>query len=301
MNKEIGVENPQGQTKNGGEIDVSDILGEIEDEEIDVRDILDELEDNEGETYVPDEGHTMQDPPPQPNIERLPNKTKGGILGRFFGWLFPSKEPSAGDLKNKEKGDNISTTAPSKTPKPLESERQSVSGNNTAEAKANDNVEKTDGNEQQEQPEAEDTEDKELDELRDEYIEDIKDNSEFPETIVDDGEPYEKISPEENAKMREEFKEKREKLIKEWEEKNGKEWPRYEKDVYDKNGNIIRRAGDRYDAHHIRPLSWGGKNTADNITPISAEKHHDKQGIHAPGSPYAKITNHLEGGKKNEA
>lgn len=33
----------------------------------------------------------------------------------------------------------------------------------------------------------------------------------------------------------------------------------------------------------------GGKNEASNITPLHAEVHYDKQGIHAPNSPYTKM------------
>ena len=139
--------------------------------------------------------------------------------------------------------------------------------------------------------------DKELSELREEYIKDLKEKSEYPDTIEDDNEPYEKISPEKNAEMRDEFDEKREELIKEWEEKNGKEWPRYKEDVYDeKTGTLIRKAGDRYDAHHIHPLSLGGKNTVDNITPVSAEKHYDKRGVHASDSPYSNLEKQCKGG-----
>ena len=135
----------------------------------------------------------------------------------------------------------------------------------------------------------------ELDDLVDEYFDDLVDNSEYPETIENDGSPWEKVTPEENAKKREEFEDNKkdnpqckENLIKEWEEKHGKEWPRYKEDVY-VNGKLIRKAGDRYDAHHIKPLSFGGKNEVSNITPISAEKHFDKQGIHSPNSPYGRI------------
>lgn len=121
-----------------------------------------------------------------------------------------------------------------------------------------------------------------------EYIEYLKANSEYPETIEDDGSEYKKISPEENAKKRAEFNANKEKLIKEWEVKYGSEWPRYKEDVY-VNGKLQRRAGDRYDVHHIKPLSFGGKNEASNITPISAEKHFDKQGVHSTDSPYGKL------------
>jgi hypothetical protein len=137
----------------------------------------------------------------------------------------------------------------------------------------------------------------EQDELVGEYIDDLKANSEYPETIAYDGEPFERVSPEENAKKREEFENSdpdnehsKEALIKKWEEKNGKEWPRYTEDLVDgKTGRVIRTAGSRYDAHHIRPLCFGGKNEASNITPISAEKHYDHRGVHAPDSPYGKL------------
>jgi len=133
----------------------------------------------------------------------------------------------------------------------------------------------------------------EIEKLRQEYIDDLKDNSEYPETIEDSDKPYEKQTPEEIAEKRAEFNAIKEKLIKEWEEKNGREWPRYKEDVY-VNGQLIRKAGDRYDAHHIHPISFGGKNEASNITPISAEKHFDKQGIHAPESPYGKLEKVLQ-------
>lgn len=138
-----------------------------------------------------------------------------------------------------------------------------------------------------------------IEKLLKEYLDDLKNNSEYPDTIEDDGESYEKLSPEETAEKRAEFNANKERLIKEWEEKNGKEWPRYKEDVY-VNGKLIRKAGDRYDAHHIHPLSLGGKNESSNITPISAEKHFDKQGVHAPDSPYGKLEKALQEVKSNE-
>lgn len=127
-----------------------------------------------------------------------------------------------------------------------------------------------------------------IEKCRKEYIDDLKANSEFPELIEDYGSRYEKISPEENAEKRSEFNANKEKLILECEKKYSKEWPRYTEDVY-MNGKLQRRAGDRYDAHHINPLSFGGKNEASNLTPISVEKHFDKQGVHSPNSPYGKL------------
>ncbi len=135
-----------------------------------------------------------------------------------------------------------------------------------------------------------------MEKLRQEYIDDIKANSEFPDTINDSGAEYEKLSPEELAEKRAEFNAKKEQLIKEWEAENGREWPRYKEDLYI-NGKLIRKAGDRYDAHHIHPLSFGGKNESGNLTPISADKHFDKQGVHAPDSPYGKLEKFLREAK----
>lgn len=145
---------------------------------------------------------------------------------------------------------------------------------------------------QTEQPE------KELEEILQDYFKDLKESSECPETIPDkpfDAGDLEKRTPEENAKAREEFSDEKERLKREWEEVNGKPWPKYEHDVYSANGKLIRKAGSDYDAHHIQPLGMGGKNEVSNITPLNAEVHYDKQGIHAPDSPYSKLDQKLGG------
>lgn len=155
---------------------------------------------------------------------------------------------------------------------------------------------KTEANEPQN--ETDDSEEKNLENLLADYFDDLFEKSEFPETLtgqefeVDD---LEKLSPEETAKMREEFDDLKPELKKQWEEENGMPWPKYENDVYSSNGKLIRKAGSDYDAHHIQPLSLGGKNEAKNITPLHAEVHYDKQGIHAPDSPYSQIDKALGG------
>ena len=58
---------------------------------------------------------------------------------------------------------------------------------------------------------------------------------------------------------------------------------------------MIRKAGSDYDAHHIQPLGMGGKNEVRNITPLNAEVHYDKQGIHAADSPYSRLDQMLGG------
>lgn len=102
--------------------------------------------------------------------------------------------------------------------------------------------------------------------------------------------PWEKISPEIVVQKREEFNEIKPDLKSQWEEIHGVEWPKYREDVYSDNGNLIRKAGNDYDAHHIRPLCLGGENLADNITPLHAKDHYDKQGVHASETPYDQLT-----------
>ena len=98
-----------------------------------------------------------------------------------------------------------------------------------------------------------------------------------------------KISVEGNGIKREEFSKCKDNLIREWEDKNGCKWPTYNEDVYSPSGKLIRRAGDRYDAHHIQPLTFGGENRSSNLTPLHAAEHYDKQGIHSPESPFGKL------------
>lgn len=132
----------------------------------------------------------------------------------------------------------------------------------------------------------------ELSHLKAEYINELKKYSEYPETISDhDLDKYEikKQDPETVAALKEEFQKVKPELKKAWEELNGKPWPKYEKDVYSANGNLIRKAGSDYDAHHKQPLSLGGKNEVGNITPLSAECHYDHQGVHASGSTLDRI------------
>lgn len=128
--------------------------------------------------------------------------------------------------------------------------------------------------------------------LTDDYAKDLKDRSPCPDTLPDkpfSPDDLEKRSPEENANERQDFDEKKSDLKKQWEELHDRPWPKYEHDVYSENGKLIRKAGTDYDAHHIHPLSLGGKNEVSNITPMHASDHYDKQGIHAPNSPYSKL------------
>lgn len=135
-----------------------------------------------------------------------------------------------------------------------------------------------------------------------EYFQDLRDKSEVPDTLSEkpfDVSELKKISPEENAIMREQFSELRKDLKQQWEKDNGRSWPTYDKDVYitKKNGDQvkIREAGSDYDAHHIQPLGMGGKNEVSNITPLHADIHYDHRGVHELGSPYDKLNQILGG------
>lgn len=130
------------------------------------------------------------------------------------------------------------------------------------------------------------------------YFSDLKARSECPDTIVD--QPFQvsdlkKRTPEDNSRMRDEFDDKRTQLKREWAEANGRSWPTYDRDIYSANGKLIRKAGSDYDAHHIQPLGMGGRNEVSNITPLNAEVHYDKQGIHASDSPYSRLDQMLGG------
>lgn len=131
----------------------------------------------------------------------------------------------------------------------------------------------------------------EFKELKIEYFDDLKQKSEYPDTIDESlmDKEWSKITPELNGEMRDEFSTQKKDLIDEWEQMNDTKWPTYTEDVYSSSGKCIRHVGDRYDAHHIQPLTYGGKNEPSNITPLHASVHFDKQGIHAPDSPFGKM------------
>lgn len=130
------------------------------------------------------------------------------------------------------------------------------------------------------------------------YQKELKEYSAAPDTIPEnpiDFSELKRISPEENAIQKGEFNRNKDKLISEWEKINDKDWPTYKEDVViiGKSGQeiILRKAGDRYDAHHDIPTSLGGKNEASNITPIKADLHYDHKGIHRADGPCDRLMN----------
>lgn len=135
-----------------------------------------------------------------------------------------------------------------------------------------------------------------------EYLNDLLDKSTLPDTI-----PKDLLNPENFYKKpsdlvgqtRAEFKKTKDKLIKEWEQNTGESWPRYAKDLTiklkDGTEKIIRKAGQLYDAHHINPLTLGGENTWNNLTPLSADVHFDSRGVHRVNGALDKLTKLMEG------
>ncbi|MFU2164680.1 hypothetical protein ACMZ6Z_07815 [Streptococcus pluranimalium] len=91
------------------------------------------------------------------------------------------------------------------------------------------------------------------------------------------------LSPVETSKHRAKFNEVKDNLISEWEQYTGQEWPTYTEDVLGKNGKIVRRAGDKYDAHHIIENSFGGQHEWWNIHPAKFPNEH-QAGIHGGDS-----------------
>ena len=128
------------------------------------------------------------------------------------------------------------------------------------------------------------------------YFEEMKKYSDCPETIKEEAFSESDMrtpSDKEMKQLRDEYREVKNDLIDNWEKETGKEWPRYTEDVYikTKTGELvkIREAGARYDAHHIQPLSMGGKNEASNITPLRADVHMDHYGVHSLDGAYGKM------------
>ena len=94
---------------------------------------------------------------------------------------------------------------------------------------------------------------------------------------------FSKLSKEATEAARNQFKNIRSSLIKEWEKNTETTWPRYAEDVVNEAGNVIRRAGQYFDAHHIIELSTDGPNVWWNLHPASHPVEH-QQLIHGAQS-----------------
>ena len=97
-----------------------------------------------------------------------------------------------------------------------------------------------------------------------------------------------RLTTAESKAHRAQFNKVKSDLIDQWEAKTGQTWPRYAEDLYSKNGTLVRRAGQPYDAHHIIESSYGGPNEWWNMHPARFPDQH-QQGIHRVGGPGSQV------------
>ena len=94
---------------------------------------------------------------------------------------------------------------------------------------------------------------------------------------------FEKLDPEKSKLHKRLFNNARDKLIAEWEKNTGDKWPVYEKDELNEAGEVIRKANQPYDAHHLIESSYGGPNAWWNLHPAAFPSEHQAM-IHGAGS-----------------
>ncbi|WP_144556338.1 T7SS effector LXG polymorphic toxin [Bacillus pumilus] len=125
------------------------------------------------------------------------------------------------------------------------------------------------------------------------YVRDIEGRTgrELPKNQIDHlkaalrNKEYSKMSPIETAKHRAKFDSVKNKVIKEWERNTGQKWPVYNENIISgKTGKVIRKKGDKYDAHHIIENTFGGEHEWWNMHPAKFPNEH-QAGIHGAGSP----------------
>ncbi len=134
----------------------------------------------------------------------------------------------------------------------------------------------------------------ELKKIGNDYNDEVRDKSAAGEVNPNDVSKWKEVSVEECHNERADFQHNKDAIRSDWEKKNGQEWPRYKEDVYSEKGKLLAKEGDKYDAHHIQPLKYGGENTVENITPIHKNDHGKVNGIHRADSPYAKLEDHFK-------
>lgn len=97
-----------------------------------------------------------------------------------------------------------------------------------------------------------------------------------------------KLDPDKVKLHKKLFDNAKDKLIDEWEKNTGDIWPVYAKDILNDAGEVIRTAGQRFDAHHLIESSFGGPNAWWNLHPAAFPSEH-QAGIHAINSLANKI------------
>jgi hypothetical protein len=109
-----------------------------------------------------------------------------------------------------------------------------------------------------------------MEQLKMGYLEQLENLSPNPDWINMEGAELtdiSNISPQEMAQKRQEFLEMKDELKAAWETENGVQWPKYENDLFSKDGQQIAKAGTDLEVYHIQPLEMGGENVVKNITP----------------------------------
>jgi len=99
---------------------------------------------------------------------------------------------------------------------------------------------------------------------------------------------YNKLSTTENKQHRREFNGAKHNIIQEFENQYGRPWKTYDENVKNKHGKIIRMKGQKYDAHHIIPCSYGGNNEWWNMIDLKHPSEHQDY-IHRKGGAYDKM------------
>lgn len=94
---------------------------------------------------------------------------------------------------------------------------------------------------------------------------------------------FARLDPEKSKLHRKLFDNAKDRLIDEWEKNTGDKWPVYAQDVLNDAGEVIRKAGQRFDAHHLIESSFGGPNAWWNLHPAAFPSEH-QAGIHAVNS-----------------
>ena len=102
------------------------------------------------------------------------------------------------------------------------------------------------------------------------------------------GNRFFRLKASEYKERKKEYKVKRAELREEWERETKQKWPRYEKNVLDRKGKVVRREGQYYDVHHIIELSFAGPDVWYNLFPARHPDEH-QNGIHRKGSLASKI------------
>lgn len=97
-----------------------------------------------------------------------------------------------------------------------------------------------------------------------------------------------RLKMSEYRERKKKYTEKRIELRKEWEKETKQEWPKYESDVLDTKGKVVRKKGQYYDVHHIIELSFAGPDVWYNLFPAKHPDEH-QNGIHRKGSLASKI------------